>query len=129
MPKNQIGSILHFYHIGQFNLLIMLHTGYASRPAVKDITNVINFDLPANYNGYKENGQLISDDQGCVLSLPRSEDNGDIEMLKLLQRKFTKNFDHGLALKCVPVMWHEISKVKSRVEAVVNHLTPKTVQK
>ena len=32
MPKNQIGSILHFFHIGQFNLLIMLHTGYASKP-------------------------------------------------------------------------------------------------
>jgi len=34
-----------------------------------------------------------------------------------------------MCMKCVPIMWTEISKVKSRVEAVVNHLTPKTVQK
>ena len=32
MPKNQISSILHFFHIGQFDLLIMLHTGYSARP-------------------------------------------------------------------------------------------------
>jgi len=34
-----------------------------------------------------------------------------------------------MQMKCVPIMWTEISKVKSRVEAVINHLTPKTVQK
>ena len=56
MPKNQIGSILHFFHIGQFSVLIALHTGYASRPTIKELTNVINFDMPSNYNGYKENG-------------------------------------------------------------------------
>ena len=32
MPKAQISSILHFFNIGQFELLIMLHTGYAKRP-------------------------------------------------------------------------------------------------
>ena len=56
MPKNQVGSILHFYHVGQFDLLIMLHTGYADRPLVKEVNNVINFDMAPNYNGYKENG-------------------------------------------------------------------------
>ena len=34
-----------------------------------------------------------------------------------------------MTLKCVPVMWQEICKVKSRVEAIVKHLTPKTVKK
>ena len=46
MPKNQISSILHFFHIGQFNLLIMLHTGYAIRPQVKELVNIVNFDMP-----------------------------------------------------------------------------------
>ena len=53
----------------------------------------------------------------------------DIDILKLIQRKFTKNFGPNMMLKCVPVMWHEISKVKSRVEAVVSHLSPKEVKK
>ena len=34
-----------------------------------------------------------------------------------------------MTIKCVPVMWQEISKVKSRVESIVNYLTPKTVKK
>ena len=33
-----------------------------------------------------------------------------------------------MVLKCVPVIWTEISKVKSRVEEVKNYLTPKTVK-
>ena len=107
----------------------MLHTGYASRPLVKEVNNVINFDMPPNYNGYKENGQLVSEDDGCILSLASPGTPEDIEMLKLLQRKFNKNFGSHMQMKCIPIMWTEISKVKSRVDAVVNHLTPKTVNK
>ena len=129
MPKNQIGSILHFFHIGQFSILIALHTGYASRPQIKELTNVINFDMPSNYNGYKENGQIVNDEEGCILSLPKVDKKEDMDMLQLLQRKFHKNFGHNMTLKCVPVMWQEITKVKSRVEAIVNYLTPKTVKK
>ena len=129
MPKNQIGSILHFFHIGQFSILIALHTGYASKPQIKELTNVINFDMPSNYNGYKENGQIVNDEEGCILSLPKVDKKDDMDMLQLLQRKFHKNFGHNMTLKCVPVMWQEITKVKSRVEAIVNYLTPKTVKK
>ena len=85
--------------------------------------------MPQNYNGYKENGQLITDETGSVLSLPTVGNQDDIEMLKLLQRKFTKNFGPNMTLKCVPVMWAEISKVKSRVESVVSYLTPNNVKK
>jgi len=37
---------------------------------------VINFDMPATYNNYKENGLLINDDFGSVLTLlsPASEE-------------------------------------------------------
>ena len=56
MPKNQISSIIHFFNIGQFEIIIMLHTGYAKRPIVSDLSNVINFDMPSNYNSYKESG-------------------------------------------------------------------------
>ena len=129
MPKNQIGSILHFFHIGQFSILIMLHSGYASRPQVKELNTVVNFDMPSTYNGYKENGQIINDEAGCILNLPKADGKEDIEILQLLQRKFHKNFGPNMTMKCVPVMWQEISKVKSRVESIVNYLTPKTVKK
>lgn len=56
MPKNQIGSILHFFHIGQFDVIILLHSGYSKRPVPKDLANVVNFDAPKTYNAYKENG-------------------------------------------------------------------------
>jgi len=54
MPRNQIGSIIHFFHIGQFDILVMLHTGYSSRPILKDVQSIVNFDVPSTYNSYKE---------------------------------------------------------------------------
>ena len=53
MPKAQVSSILHFFNIGQFELLIMLQKGYAKRPIIKDIVNILNFDMPMDYNTYK----------------------------------------------------------------------------
>lgn len=127
MPKAQVSSILHFFQIGQFDLLIMLHTGYSKRPIIKEITNIINFDMPANYNVYKQAGLTISEDTGCVLSLPMPDKDEEIAVLGLLQRKFRKNFGKDDMLKCLPVIWPEISKSKSRVESVFNHLTSKSV--
>jgi len=54
MPRNQIGSIIHFFHIGQFDIIVMLHTGYSQRPILKDVQSIINFDVPQTYNSYKE---------------------------------------------------------------------------
>jgi len=60
MPKNQIKSIQHYFTIGQFDVIIMLHTGYAMKPAVlEDIQNVINFDVAPTYNHYKEAAQSV----------------------------------------------------------------------
>ena len=105
----------------------MLHTGYAKRPTLTDLTNVINFDMPATYNSYKESGSMISDEAGSILSLPMSESQDDINVLHLLKKKFSKNFGDDQMLRCLPVIWHQISKVKSRVESVYNHLSNKTV--
>lgn len=38
-----------------------------------------------------------------------------------------KNFGRDDILKCVPVMWHELNRLKSRVETVINTLSNKTV--
>ena len=128
MPKAQISSILHFFNIGQFELLIMLQTGYSKRPLIKDITNIINFDMPKDYNTYKQSGQTITEETGCVLSLVMPDNEEDIATVALLQRKFRKNFGNSEMLKCLPVIWPEISKSKSRVESVIQHLSNKAVQ-
>lgn len=71
----------------------MLHTGYSKRPVLKDIVNVVNFDAPASYNLYKENGQLIVDDAGAILTLFNlAKDSEDSKVLNLVQRKLQKNF-------------------------------------
>ena len=128
MPKAQVSSILHFFNIGQFEILVMLHSGYSKRPLIKDISNVINFDMPANYNLYKQAGQTIAEEAGCVLSLPQPEKEDDIACLGLIQRKFSKSFRSDDMLKCLPVIWPEIARSKSRVESVINHLSNKAVQ-
>ena len=69
MPKNQICSIIHFYHIGQFDIVIMLHSGYTNRPVLKDVSTVVNFDMPSTYNSYKEAASLVGDEYGSVLTL------------------------------------------------------------
>jgi len=130
MPKNQISSIIHFFHIGQFDIIVMMHTGYSRRPIVKDVVNVINFDVPSSYNGYKENGQLVNDDQGSVLTLvmPKvRQESEDIQSLELIRRKLMKSFGRPDMLKCLPVMWNELQKVKSRVETVLATLNSKNV--
>ena len=52
----------------------------------------------------------------------------EVAVLSLLQRKFRKSFGKDDMLKCLPVIWPEISKSKSRVESVFNHLSNKSVQ-
>jgi hypothetical protein len=47
----------------------MLHSGYTNRPMLKDVSTVLNFDMPATYNLYKEASQLVGDDYGSVLTL------------------------------------------------------------
>ncbi len=84
--------------------------------------------MPANYNVYKQSGLTITEETGCVLSLPMPEKEDEIAALGLLQRKFRKNFGRDDMLKCLPVIWPEISKSKSRVESVFNHLSSKAVQ-
>ena len=106
----------------------MLHTGYAKRPVLRDIVNVINFDVPADYNTYKQAGMYINESKGCILTLPMPEKEDDTAALGLFNRKFSKNFGRSDMLKCLPVIWTEISRSKSRVESVYNHLSNRNVQ-
>lgn len=50
------------------------------------------------------------------------------DMLELYQRKMTKAFSRPDMIKCIPVMWGELTKIKSRVEDVTKSLDNKTVK-
>jgi hypothetical protein len=128
MPKNQIGSISHFFHIGQFDLIVMLHTGYSQRPKLKDVQTVVNFDMPSTFNSYKESAQLVSDELGSVLSFLNPKSTEEMDVQGLLAHKFEKNFGRDDMFLCVPVMWTELARLKSRVETVINTLSAKAVQ-
>lgn len=66
----------------------MLNTGYTTRPHLKDVQTVINFDLPETYTNYKENGMLVNEESGCVLSLINPSKKEEMETLSQLQHKF-----------------------------------------
>lgn len=48
-------------------------------------------------------------------------------MLAHLQKKFSKNFGRSDLLKCLPIMWSELNRLKSRVETVLGTLSNKAV--
>jgi len=72
---------------------------------------------------------LISDDSGCIISLYSPQKAEEKETLELYQKKLLKNFGRDNMLKCIPIMWHELKRLKSRVESVISNLSTKTVQK
>jgi hypothetical protein len=51
-----------------------------------------------------------------------------MEVQSLLSHKFEKNFGRDDMFLCVPIMWTELSRLKSRVETVINTLSAKAVQ-
>jgi hypothetical protein len=69
LPKNQFKSLIHFFHIGQFQILICLQSGYSHQPELKIVSNIVNFEAPPKYNQYKENGSHIDMDGGAILTL------------------------------------------------------------
>lgn len=126
-PKNQFKSLIHFFHIGQFNIMIVLQSGYSFAPEFKNVSHVINFDAPPKYNQYKENGCHVEYfENGSELTLIQPQN--DKEVLELYQRKMLKAFSVPNMIKCIPIMWQELLKIKTRVEDVVRTLDNKTVK-
>lgn len=128
LPKNQFKSLIHFFHIGQFSILICLQTGYSHQPELKTVSNVVNFDAPAKYNQYKENGSHIDMDGGSILTLITPTIPEEVEALSLYQRKMQKAFSVPNLIKCIPILWQEMIKIKARVEDVTRTLDSKTVK-
>lgn len=128
LPKNQFKSLIHFFHIGQFNIMIILQTGYSMQPQFKTVNNIVNFDAPPKYNQYKDNGSNIDGDNGAILTLVQPSNTEEMDALQLYQRKMQKAFTTANMIKCVPILWQELVKIKSRVEDIIRTLDNKTVK-
>jgi hypothetical protein len=64
-----------------------------------------------------------------VITLVQPDENQAIESIQHLQKKFTKNFNREDMFKCIPIVWHEVSRFKSRCESVLMSLNPKNVMR
>ena len=56
MAKQQLGSVMHYFAIGQYDILIALHQNHFSEPLpqIKQVSWIINFDMPESYQQYRE---------------------------------------------------------------------------
>ncbi len=108
--------------------MIVLQTGYSQQPEFKTVSNVVNFEAPPKYNNYKENGSHIDMDNGAILTLVQPSKDEEMEALQLYQRKMQKAFNSPNMIKCIPILWQELVKIKTRVEDVTRGLDNKTVK-
>lgn len=95
-------------------------------PTLHDVSYVVNFDMPESYAMYKEAGQIVAHETGAVLSLCCPDD--EASKLLTVQKKILKNFHRPDMLRCLPILWNEVTKVKGRVEEVLNTLSNKRVK-
>ena len=108
--------------------MIVLQCGYSFAPQFKTVSHVVNFDVPLKYNQYKENGSHVDSDFGSILSLVQPSNEIEVQALALVQRKLQKNFSTANMIKCIPILWQELVKIKTRVEDVTRSLDNKTVK-
>ena len=94
---------------------------------MKDISYVLNFDLPTSYSRYKETSCMVCND-GAVINLVSNDKKEAQETLKMYQTKLEKSFGKTYILKCIPIIWHEVVKMKARVDTVLSTLSTKRVK-
>jgi len=125
MPKNQFKSLIHFFHIGQFDILVVLQSGYSSQPRLKEVNNVLNFQAPEKYNNYKEAGGHVENEGGAEITLVGPD---EVDRLFLYQNKMFKSFSRMDMLKCLPVIWSDLYSLHTRIEDVLETLNAKRVK-
>lgn len=128
LAKQQIQSIVHFYTIGQFDILIILSDGYGDKqlPELKEVSFVVNLEVPHSYTSYKQITQNVQRPDGSVINLISNKKDQDL--LGQYQKKIEKAYGRSDVLKCIPIIWHEVVKMKTRVEGVLSTLGNKRVK-
>lgn len=109
--------------------MIVLNDGYnGEAPVLKELAFVLNFEVPDTYKRYKESGAQIQLEEGAVISLVTSDEEKKNGMLQTYSKKMSKAFSRNDMLRCLPVLWHEVTKMKGRVDAVIQTLGNKRVR-
>lgn len=56
MAQQQLSSVIHYFTIGQFDILVTLHQNHFTEPLpqIKHINWIVNFDLPESYKLYRD---------------------------------------------------------------------------
>lgn len=107
----------------------MLNDGYnGEAPVLKELGFIIHFELPETYKKYKENGAQIDKEEGAIISLVTPDEEKKNSMLTTYTKKMSKAFSKTDMLKCIPVLWHELNKMKGRVDEVLGSLGNKRVR-
>jgi len=106
-----------------------MNEGYTeTAPVLKDLSFIVNFEIPETYKRYKENGGQIDREEGAIINFVTPDEEKQVGMLSTLQRKMSKAFSRTDMLKCVPILWHEVTKMKGRVDEVLSNLSNKRVK-
>jgi len=63
-----------------------------------------------------------------MLNLIKTEEEQKDGALARIQKKMVKNYDREDMLKCIPTIWHEVVKMKGRVQDVLATLSNKRVR-
>lgn len=95
---------------------------------MKDLAFIVNFELPDTYRRYKENGGQIDREDGAIINLVTAAEEKKNSTLAGYQKKMAKAFSRNDMLKCVPILWHEVTKMKGRVDQVLANLSSKRVR-
>lgn len=67
---------------------------------------------------------MIDKPEGSIINLVSHGES----QLGNFQKKMTKAFGKEDILKCIPILWHEVSKMKGRVDEVLGTLNNKRVR-
>ena len=71
--KNFKRSVVHFFNIGQYDILILIYGSIDKKELVfGDVLNVVCFDAPWVWGFYKEASEQVKFDNGSILTLAYS---------------------------------------------------------
>jgi len=77
---------------------------------------------------YKELGTQVDVPNGAIINLTIPEVEREKGTLANYHKKMMKAYSKPDMLKCIPIIWHEVAKMKGRVEEVLGTLPNKRVK-
>jgi hypothetical protein len=124
-PKETKKNQVHIFNIGHTELLIVpKQVAEKESIPVRDLLNVIVWDMPSSLASYREMAKLIEYENGSMLSFLPSSDTTPTDIVKKqMMKKYKKNLMVEL-----PVKWKELEKIRTRVFDIYRAVTPKLIK-